>query len=96
MVSLGGIFNLFKDKDMDCADVRKWSSDYLEEDLSTSQLEKFRTHISGCGPCKSFVDGLASVIGMLAKMPRAQPPTNLKSSILERTTREKQGGDSKK
>ena len=96
MVSLAGIFNLFKDRDMDCADVRKLSSDYLEEDLSLSQLEKFRTHISGCGPCKSFVDRLASVIVMLAEMSRAQPTTNLKSSIFERTTREEQGGDSTK
>ena len=96
MVSSGRIFNLFKDKDMDCADVRKLSSDYLEEDLSPSNLDKFRTHISGCGPCKSFVDGLASVVGMLSKLPTAKPPADLKSSILEKTTREKQSEDSTK
>ena len=96
MVSLGRMFNLFRDKDMDCVDVRKLSSDYLEEDLSPSQLDKFRTHIFGCGPCKSFVDGFASVIGMLAELPKAQPSSYLKSSILESTTRRKQNDGSPK
>ena len=69
-------------------DVRKLSSSYLEEDLPVSRLQKIRAHLSGCAPCRQFVDTLASMISMLARLPKSEAPAELKQSILERVKEE--------
>ena len=56
---------LFQNGDLDCAGVRKLSSDYMEGELSPSRLQRFRAHIAECGPCKGFVDSLMSMVRAL-------------------------------
>ena len=85
------ITHLFRKKDLDCAEVRKLSSEYIEGELPPSRLEKFRAHVSGCAPCQSFVDGLASVIRMLPRMSRPEFPPTLNQSIMERLRQEGSG-----
>ena len=92
MLVLSRFSRLFGKKDLDCVDVRNLSSDYLEGELPQSRLQKFRDHLSGCPPCQTFVDGLASMVGMLSKLPSIQAPQSLKESILEQT---REQGDSK-
>ena len=82
---------LFRKSEMDCTEVRDRSSEYLEGDLTPSRLQKFRTHIANCGPCQTFVDGLASVVGMLTKLPPAETPPKLKQSIMEQVEGEERG-----
>lgn len=91
MSPLARLKNLFKRDGTDCGQVRESSSDYLEEDLPSSKLERIRAHLSGCPPCQSFVDSLASVVGMLTKLPDAQAPSNLKRSILDSVKSEEEG-----
>ena len=85
------IRKLFGKHDLDCVEVRKLSSDYLEGDLRPSLLERFQAHISACGPCRAMVDSMRSVMGMLADLPKAEVPPDLKRSIIERTTQERKG-----
>ena len=91
MSPLGRLTNLFKGGDADCRQVRESSSDYLEADLPSSKLGRIRAHLSGCPPCQSFVDSLASVVGMLTKLPDTQTPSALKQSILDSVRNEEEG-----
>ena len=92
---LSRITKLFGKTELDCVEVRKLSSEYLEGDLPPSRLQRFRDHISKCGPCQSFVDNLASMIGMLTKLPKTQSPPSLKSSIIEHIREQDNGKGNK-
>ena len=96
MFGLSRIAGLFRKKELDCTEVRKLSSEYLEGDLPPSRLQRFRAHLSMCGPCQAFVDGLASVVGMLTKLPKIESPPGLKQSIMERIAEEDWGGQDKR
>ena len=82
------LLGFFRNSDLDCVGVRKLSSSYLEGDLPPSRLEKVRAHLSGCPPCQSFVDGLASMVNMLSELTKVRPPSTLKQTIVERIKEE--------
>ena len=82
---------LFGTRDMDCTEVWKLSSEYLDGNLPATRLQRFRAHISNCRPCQSFVESLSSIVGLLAKLTPIQSPPTLKSSIIERIAEGKQG-----
>ena len=88
MFFLDIVAKLFRRGEPDCVDVRKLSSEYLEGNLPPSRLERFRAHLSSCGPCRAFIDSLASMVGMLTNLPRVQSPATLKQSIVERIAKE--------
>ncbi len=83
------IKKMLRRDDVDCTDVRRLSSDYLEEDLPAAKQSVIQSHIANCGPCRAFVDTLASTIGILSKLPRVAVSASFKQSILERTREEK-------
>jgi predicted anti-sigma-YlaC factor YlaD len=85
------LFRLLGRGEMDCVEVRKLSSDYLEGGLSPSRLQRVRAHLSDCALCRAFIDSLASMVGMLTNLPPMQSPPGLKQSIMG-TIREN-GGD---
>ena len=85
----GLLDKIFRRGDVDCDEVRQRSSDYLEEELPPSKLAAIRTHLNNCGPCRSFVDTLASTIGILSRFPRSSAPPSFKESVMERIKREK-------
>ena len=84
---LNPIKKLFRGGDVDCNEVRRLSSDYLEEDLPEAKQSAMQGHLSKCGPCRAFVDTLASTIGVLRRLPRVQAPPGLKQSLLDQTRR---------
>ena len=81
--------SFFRRGEPDCVEVRKLSSEYLESSLPPSRLEKVRAHLSACPPCQAFVDGLASMIGMLTNLPRPEYPPSLQQSIVDRIEAER-------
>ena len=76
----------------DCLEVRKASSEFLEGELSPSRLQKIRSHLDGCAPCRAFIDGLARTVRMLGQLPRQNTPTSLKQSIKEKIREKGTGG----
>ncbi len=82
------IKRIFRRDDVDCNEVRRLSSDYLEEDLPAAKQSIIQSHIANCGPCRAFIDTLASTIGILSKLPQVAAPAYFKQSILERTREE--------
>ena len=67
--------------EVDCTEVRHRSSDYLDGDLPSGKLSRIRAHLDNCGPCRSFVDTLASTIGVLSRFPRVSAPDSFKKSL---------------
>ncbi len=82
-------------KGTDCDEVREPASDHLAEELPPEKSEKVRDHLSGCPPCKHFVDGLASLVTMLTRLPKSRTPPLLKRSILERTIESRENKEGK-
>ena len=83
------MMRLFGKRELDCPEVRKLSSEYLEEDLSPSRMQQFRAHISDCQPCRSFVDSLSSLARMLTRLPGSTAPETLKQSIMDQVRQER-------
>ena len=85
-----GLFNkIMRRGEVDCNEVRRRSSDYLEEDLPPPKFSAIQAHLSNCGPCRAFVDTLAATIGLLSRFPRVSAPSSFKESTMERIKRER-------
>ncbi len=85
-----GLLNkMLRRGEVDCNEVQRRSSDYLEEDLPPPKLSAIRAHLSNCGPCRAFVDTLAATIGILSRLPRVSVPPSFKESTMERIKRER-------
>ena len=85
-----GLLNkMLRRGEVDCNEVQRRSSDYLEEDLPPPKLSAIRAHLSNCRPCRAFVDTLAATIGILSRLPRVSAPPSFKESTMERIRREK-------
>ena len=78
---------IFRRGEVDCDDVRRLSSDYLEDDLPEVKQSAIRTHLANCGPCRAFVETLASTIGILSRLPRVSAPSSFKESVMNRIKR---------
>ena len=88
MMLLRPIMRVLHPNEVDCIDTRHLSSDYLEEDLPPTKLAAVRNHLSNCGPCRAFVDSLASTIGILSRIPQVTPPSSFKQSLMDRIRRD--------
>ncbi len=82
MFGLERLFRLLGRGEMDCVEVRKLSSAYLEGGLPPSRLQRVRAHLADCALCRAFVDSLASMLGMLTNLSPVQAPPGLKQSIM--------------
>ena len=76
-----GFLGLFR-KRVDCDEVRRRASDYLESDLSEEEREWIRKHLELCLNCNSFMDTLRSTISMLGELPTKAIPNSLKEKLL--------------
>ncbi|PKB79094.1 MAG: hypothetical protein BZY88_15085 [SAR202 cluster bacterium Io17-Chloro-G9] len=85
---IGVIAKIFRRREVDCIEVRRRSSDYIEEQLPRKKFTEVQDHLKGCAPCRAFVDTLASTIGLITRLPRVATPARFKQSILERVREE--------
>lgn len=80
---------IFRRNEVDCKETRQSSSDYLDETLPPRKLAAIQNHLSNCGPCRAFVDTLASTIGILSRFPRVIPPSSFKESLMDKIRRDR-------
>ena len=66
------------------ADFRDISSDYVDGEVAGDALRNADTHLSKCGPCRTFLDTLKATVAMLKGTPAQKAPPNLQADILER------------
>ena len=67
---MGFFHQLFHRGEVACNEVQNLSSDFLAEDLAPPKRSAFQAHLDNCGPCRAFVDTLASTIGYSPDSPR--------------------------
>ena len=89
MGTMNRMAKMFWRKEIDCPQVRKLSSDFLEGGLPPSTQTKIQHHFRVCPSCTAFIKSLASTIAMLGKLPKSQPPASLKRNIRERVENRK-------
>ena len=77
----------FRKGELDCDDVRDYSSAYIDNDLREDRRSAFQAHLSKCGPCQAFLNTLMSTIGALGRLPGVHSPSTMKQSILDRMHR---------
>ncbi len=80
---------IFRQNEVDCKETRRSSSDYLDETLPPRKLAAIQNHLGNCGPCRAFVDTLASTIGILSRLPRVIPPSSFKESLMDKLRRDR-------
>ena len=86
---MGFFHKLFHPGEVDCNEVQKLSSDFLGEDLFPPQRSAFQAHLDNCGPCRTFVDTVASTIGILSRFPKMAVPPTFHDSVMDRIRQEK-------
>ncbi len=86
---LGVFSRLFKRGEVDCDDVQRLSSDYIEEQLPPKKLASVQSHLAGCAPCRAFVDTLTTTIGLLARLPRVSAPPSFKKDLNDKIRRQR-------
>ena len=86
---MSGLFRrIFNRGEVDCDDVQRLSSDYIEEQLPQKKLASVQNHLAGCGPCRAFVETLATTIGLLARLPRVSAPPSFKKDLKDKIRRQ--------
>jgi len=75
-------------KPMDCAEVRGYSSSFVDGDLRGRVASRFRQHVGRCKDCNSFVATLRATVLTLRDLPRAVPPPDLRERIKQRIASE--------
>ena len=62
---------------------------FRSEDLAPTKRSVIQAHLSNCGPCRAFVDTLASTIGLLSRIPKVSAPSAFHDSVMDRIKQEK-------
>lgn len=74
----------FKSKTrLDCPEVRKMASSYLDRDgdISQEMIDELQQHLDDCQPCGAFVRTLQTTIDGLRGLPKESAPEELKEKL---------------
>ena len=74
----------FKSDDcVDCLDVKKMASSYIEQDgdISQEMIDELTLHMADCQPCGAFVQSLRATIEGLKDLPKEKAPERLKEEL---------------
>ena len=85
---------LFKRGEADCAKSRELASDYLDDDLAPRRRVAVQLHLDKCGPCRAFVEALATTIGLLGRLPPVPVPASFHQTVMNRVRTNDPGKDS--
>lgn len=68
---------------MDCPDVHKLASSYIDQDgdISQEMIDELTLHLDDCQPCSAFVQSLRATINGLKDLPKETAPARLKEEL---------------
>ena len=78
------LVRLFSRRELDCNEVREASSDFIDDELSSAESSRIRSHLERCGPCTAFVNSLKTTIGMLRSTATSGAPSGFRQRVYER------------
>ncbi len=59
---------------MNCQDLLKALSDYVDGDIDPAICDEFRDHLAGCNPCRVVVDNIRQTISLYRGGERYEMP----------------------
>ncbi|MCM8825258.1 MAG: anti-sigma factor, partial [Candidatus Omnitrophica bacterium] len=69
---------------MNCKEIQKILSDYLDRAVSESQNEEIDLHLESCKTCQSEFEQLQKTISMVGDLPSVSAPDGLVGSVMEK------------
>ncbi|MCM8814967.1 MAG: anti-sigma factor [Candidatus Omnitrophica bacterium] len=69
---------------MNCKEIQKILSDYLDRAVSESQNEEIALHLESCKTCQSEFEQLQKTISMVRDLPSVSAPAGLVGSVMEK------------
>ena len=67
---------------LNCREVSERVSDFLDATLPLSVRLQMRLHLLMCRMCREYVRQMALVVSTLRRLPRDEPPAELKAELL--------------
>ena len=74
--------------DVDCEEVRRLSSDYIDAELEQSSAGKVRGHLERCGPCSAFINTLRATVELLSSIGKRRADGGFRRRVRESIARE--------
>jgi len=66
----------------ECVEVRKLLSEFVDSDLSESDLREVERHLSECEPCASFMTTMRATITLLQNTLRDNAPVGFRDRVV--------------
>lgn len=66
---------------MDCKDIERLDSAYIDDELDDQQTEAFRSHLRQCTECRQATRDLATMVDVASQLAPIDPPDRLWSAI---------------
>jgi anti-sigma factor RsiW len=67
---------------MNCEEIQRQLSDYVERSLGASPMGLIEEHLSDCPPCRREVEMLGETIGQIAALPMVEPPLGFTQRVM--------------
>ena len=67
---------------LNCREVSERASDFLDATLPFGVRLQMRLHLLMCRICREYVRQMALVVSTLRRLPRDEPPAELKAELL--------------
>jgi len=65
-----------------CQQVAERASDFLDAKLTLRARLQMRLHLMMCRFCREYVRQMALIVRTVRRLPRDEPPANVKASLL--------------
>jgi hypothetical protein len=67
---------------MNCEEVKKYLSDFLDKSLDFKRAEEIEDHLAACSPCSEELAGLADCQRLVSGLPLVEPPVGFTSRVM--------------
>ena len=64
-----------------CGQVEDSMSLYVDSELSSSQIERFETHLNGCAKCRELVDDCQGIVGAARQLADQEIPSGVSARL---------------
>jgi predicted anti-sigma-YlaC factor YlaD len=71
------------DRELTCAQIVELVTDYLEQQLTIPDTERFEEHLAFCDGCSQYFDQMRATIAATGRLHAADLPAELEASLLE-------------
>jgi len=71
------------DRELTCAQLVELVTDYLEQQLTIPDTERFEEHLAFCDGCSQYFEQMRATIAATGRLRSADLPAELEASLLE-------------